>query len=60
MKSLVYETPVQSEEDLLARVLAAAESIQQTPGFVDRVYGNMRRRYTLCNEQQGRHVEQLL
>ena len=57
MKNFVYETPVKSEEDLLARILAAAEIIEHAPGFVGRVYENMRRRYTVCNEQEGRLVE---
>ena len=55
MKNLVYEVPDESEEDLLARILAS-EIIEHTPGLVGRVFENMRRRYTVCNEQQGRHV----
>lgn len=60
MKNLVYETPVETEEDLVARVMAAAYIIKHTPGLMGRVYDNMLRRYTLCNDHQGRHVEPLL
>ena len=42
MKSLVYETPVDSEEDLIAQVMAAADI--GLPGICDRVYQNMVRR----------------
>ena len=54
MKSLAYQTTV---EDLLARVLGAAQEIEQIPGVMERVYQNMSRRY---NELGGRHIEQLL
>ncbi|XP_068084439.1 outer dense fiber protein 2 [Anabrus simplex] len=40
MKTLIYETPVESNEDLLARVMAAADV--GGPGIDDRVYENMR------------------
>ena len=60
MKSLVYETPVESEEDLLARIMAAAQEIQETPGIFERVYENMLRRCNVCIELGGRHIEQLL
>ena len=39
MKSLIYETPVESEEDLLGRVMAAADV--GLPGIGDRMYQNM-------------------
>ena len=60
MKNLVYETPVESEGDLLARILAAAQIIEHTPGPVGRVYENMCLRYTVCNEQRACHVEPYL
>ncbi|KAJ8883903.1 hypothetical protein PR048_015758 [Dryococelus australis] len=34
----VYETPLASEEGLVARVVAAAEQIQHTPSIIERVY----------------------
>ena len=54
MKILVYETPVDSEEDLLARVIAAADV--GLPRVGDRVYENMVRRYRVCVEVAGRHI----
>ena len=44
MKSLVYETPVDSEKNLLARVMAAADVGLQDTG--DRVNENMVCRYS--------------
>ena len=44
MKSLVYETLVDTVEDLLSRVLGATQEIQQIPGAMERVYHNMIRR----------------
>ena len=58
MKSLVYETPVDSEEDLLARGMTAADVGLQ--GIGDRVYRNMARRYVVCVEVAGRHIEPFL
>ena len=58
MKSFVYKTPVDSEEDLLARVMAAADIGKK--GIGDRVYENMVRRYRVCVEVAGRHIEPFL
>ena len=55
MKSLIYETPVESEEDLLARVMAPTDV--RLSGFGDRVYQNTVRRYRVCVEVAGRHIE---
>ncbi|KAJ8895217.1 hypothetical protein PR048_000542 [Dryococelus australis] len=45
MKSMVYETPVEIEEDLLARVMVAAQQIYRTPCVMERVYRNIIRRH---------------
>ena len=47
-------------EHLLAGVMGAAQEIQHTPGVMERVYQNMIRRYNVCNELGGRHIEALL
>lgn len=60
MKSLVYETPVESEEDLVARISAAAEIIQAMPDVFSHVNLNMLRRCNKCIERGGRHFQQLL
>jgi hypothetical protein len=60
VKSLVYETPVRGEEDLLARVMAACTHVQGIPGIFHRVRESIDRRYHLCIETNGRHFEHLL
>ena len=41
MTSLVYGTPVETEEDLVARVVVAAGQIADTPGAIEGVYQNI-------------------
>ncbi|GBM45707.1 hypothetical protein AVEN_14150-1 [Araneus ventricosus] len=60
MKSLVYETPVNSAEDLVARIVVAADKINTTPGIFDRVRQLFLRRCELCNDTHGRHFQHLL
>ena len=55
MKSLVYETPVDSGEDLVARIMAAADVRVQD--IYDHVYENVVRRYRVCVEVAGRLIE---
>ncbi|KAJ4434316.1 hypothetical protein ANN_22871 [Periplaneta americana] len=38
---LVYETPVETAEDLVARVVVAAGEIADTPGVIEHVYQNI-------------------
>ena len=45
---------MESEEDLLAQVIAAAEV--GLPGICDRVYQNMVCRYHVCVKVAGRHI----
>ena len=33
MKSMVYETDIDSEEDLVARIISTAAEIRETPGL---------------------------
>ncbi|KAJ8866933.1 hypothetical protein PR048_032795 [Dryococelus australis] len=42
-----------------ARVMVAAQQIDGTPGVVERVYRDMIRRYDVCNDVVGRHIEPL-
>ena len=60
MKSLIYETPVESEEDLVARIAAAAGDIAEKPGVFGDVRNSLRRRCRTCIAVNGRHFEQLL
>ena len=52
MKCLVYETPIDTHEELVARVAEAAAIIRETQLFA--------RRYQLCINVNGRHFQQLL
>ncbi|GBM11235.1 hypothetical protein AVEN_267807-1 [Araneus ventricosus] len=46
MKSLVYEMPVDSDED----AVVAADKINTTPGIFERVHQSFLRRCELCND----------
>ena len=37
MKSMVYDSDIDSEEDLVARIVSAAAEIRETPGIFGRV-----------------------
>ena len=52
MKCLVYATPIDTPEELIARVAEAAAIIRETQSFA--------RRYQLCINVNGRHFQQLL
>ena len=56
VKALVYDTPVQNEETLLARILAACEMIRT----FERMRQNLLRRCHACIASQGRYFKHLL
>ncbi|GBN20883.1 hypothetical protein AVEN_5412-1 [Araneus ventricosus] len=60
MKSLVCETPVDSAEDFVARIVVAADKINTTPGIFERVHWSCLRRCELRNDTHGRHFDHLL
>ena len=60
MKRLVYETPVESAEDLVARVSAAAGTIGDMPEVFARTRQSVLRRCHLCLEVNGGHFQQRL
>ncbi|GBN14752.1 hypothetical protein AVEN_38113-1 [Araneus ventricosus] len=60
VKSLVYEIPVNSAEDLVARIAAAAGDVRDTPGIFANVRSSMRRRCEACITARGRNFEHLL
>lgn len=60
MKSLIYESPVNSAEDLVARIVVAADKINATPGVFERVRQSLIHRCQLCNSTLGHSFEQLL
>ena len=59
MNSLIYETPVDSEMDLVGRIVDAAGLIADHPRVFDCVQDSLLRRYQTCIDVQGRHFEQL-
>ncbi|KAJ8891518.1 hypothetical protein PR048_004046 [Dryococelus australis] len=54
------KTPVETGEELLTRVMVAAQQIDGTPCVMERVYPNIIRRCNVCNDVGGRHIEPLL
>ncbi|GFS83580.1 uncharacterized protein TNCV_1657911 [Trichonephila clavipes] len=60
LKSLVYETPVNSAEELVARISAAAGEIRNTPEMLSNVRRSMKRRCEACITYGGRQFEHLL
>jgi hypothetical protein len=60
MKSLVYATPVQSEEDLVARIAVASGDISEMPGLFHNIRQSLTRRYQKCIDLGGTNFEQYL
>ncbi|GBN58239.1 hypothetical protein AVEN_251660-1 [Araneus ventricosus] len=60
VKSLVYETPANSVEDLFARIAAAAGEGRDTSDIFANVRSSMRRRCEACITARGRDLEHLL
>ena len=60
MKTLVYDTPVESEMDLIGRVVAAAGDVADDQPMLSRVQQSFVRRCQLCIDTGGRHFEQLM
>lgn len=59
-KTLIYETPVETEMDLVARITVAAGQIAEDPQLFENVRRSIRRRYQTCIDVGGRHFEHLL
>lgn len=60
LKSLMYETPIESAEELVARLSAAAGEVRDTSGVFQRVRESLLRRCTACIASNGQCFEQLL
>ena len=60
MKSMVFETGIDSEEDLVACIISAAAEIRETPGIFGKVRQSMARRCTVCLDVNGRVFQHLL
>ncbi|KYN18770.1 hypothetical protein ALC57_08928 [Trachymyrmex cornetzi] len=59
MKTLIYETSIETEAELVARITAAAYQVQNIPAVFERVRQSMFRRW-LCVEANGGIFEHLL
>lgn len=53
IRSLIYETSIETEDDLMARVVVDAHQTEETPGVMGRVYQIIIRRYIVCNDVGG-------
>lgn len=60
VKDLVYETPVENQEELVARIILAFDDLKAKPGISKNIRRNMRKRCNLCIEQGGRQFQQFL
>ena len=60
MKSIVYNTAVNSEIDQVARISLGAAAIHETPGIFKQVCQSMSHRYCACIHDNGRNLEHLL
>jgi hypothetical protein len=60
MQSLVYETPVETQHDLVARIVVVAGNIREMAGIFQRVQYNIARWCRTYNEFGSHHFEQLL
>ena len=60
LNSLVFETPVETDKELVARIVAVYDIIHNTSGIFVRVRQNPARRCHFCIEVNSRRFEQLL
>ena len=60
LKSVVYETPVESREDLVDRIFNAADAVRAMPNIFTRVQESLCNRYRTCLVVGGRNFEHFL
>ena len=60
LKNMIYQTPVESEVELIGRLVDAAARITETPGVFERVRHSLSRRLQACIEANGQNFEHLL
>ena len=56
----MFEIPVEMDMELVTRIVAGYDIIQNTSGTFVRVRQNLVRRFNFCIEVGGRQFEQLL
>ncbi|GBO12185.1 hypothetical protein AVEN_110077-1 [Araneus ventricosus] len=59
-KSLVYESPIDSDEDLVARISVATGDVREMPGVFEKVRRSLHRRCNACITAGGRFFEQFV
>ncbi|GFV92862.1 hypothetical protein TNCV_1347111 [Trichonephila clavipes] len=57
---VVYETPIPSVEDLIARISVATEKIRNMPEIFQNVKNSMQRHCQACQTASGRHFKHQL
>jgi hypothetical protein len=60
MQGSVYETPVETQHDLVARIAVAAATVREMAGIFQRIQHDIARRCRICNKVCGHHFEQPL
>jgi hypothetical protein len=60
MQNLVYETPVETQHELMTKIAVVAATIREMPGIFQRVRYNIVRQCRTCSEVSSCHSEQLL
>ncbi|GFS83961.1 uncharacterized protein TNCV_2363801 [Trichonephila clavipes] len=59
-ETLVCETPVDSAEDIVAKIVAATDKTSTIPKTFEMLFQSFLRRCYLCNDMRGRHFEHFL
>jgi hypothetical protein len=60
MKTLMHSSPVDSEDNLIFRIVETATTVQQKPGIFERTRKSVLRRCLLCTGAGGRTFGHLL
>ena len=60
MKTLIYETPVETQQDLVTRIQVIAAVIRYIPGIFQTVRHDLISRYTKFIEVGGGHIAHFL
>lgn len=60
LKTLVYSTPIHTEEQLRNRIIVSCETIRNSPGIFQRVRESMRKRAEACIFAGGSHFDHLI
>ena len=60
MKDLVYATPVESEMDLVGRIVDSVGRVAEMPNVFENVRRSLFNRCATCIEVNGGHFEQFL